>query len=736
MINSDIEIIDPDLLAEMSTISTREQMSARLNHTPGKSVLNRYVIDPWALQLNGSREVDDGPLLRNRTKSLQGGLTYDLRIQGQHTFAGLPGLGRLPVVKSFSLVPRKVSFGATFQSSEQAQVTIAETGLETVRPIERRQAGKLTGSIDYMPMPLVDLSFSANSDRDLLRRQIAAGVNIGRENGRTYDLRMTLAVPKNAAIPAGAVFAPARLAVKGLNKLNPSLTYSGGFGVVHDPAQRQPGDPEDIRSISNSANWDLRLTVPVGDAFKALFPEQHVTGARREQMLAEQRRLEDRNGRQGGGGDSGGGFPGGAPGGGFPGSGPGGGGTQPGNTGQDAGTSPGGGEDGKDGGNVSTEPPGGEEGKDGGNVSTEPPGGPADELLTPEERQRREEDRLLQAAEDRLEQERAEGREPAAPAPGAATGGGGFGLRSLFEPVVSVLRSTSPLKITHTSRTQSSYVRLLDKASFWYQAGFTSDIDSDESRYASSNLDEQQSLSLSTTTKATKQISVDLKYSSTDGRREQLNSESRTRREDWPDVQFSLSGMERWRFLGGRGSEGEGWLRSSSITVGYKRSLAVSGYTATVFNPTTTTTIQPRWTFTFPSGLSATLNANLKVDDVKSNGVLTTTSQSRYGVTVRHQFAAQRFLAKLGLYKPGASQNISMDVDLAYQTNRTERDSPGQAEVAPTGDKRLTLDPRFTYQISRNLSGALRLKYARSRNIATDQTSTTLGLGVEATFVF
>lgn len=717
VINSDIEIIDPDLLAAMSTISTREQMSARLNHTPGKSVLNRYVIDPWALQINGSREVDDGPLLRDRSKGLQGGLTYDLRIQGQHTFASFPLLGKLPVVKSFSLVPRKIALGATFQNSEQASITIAESGVQTVRPLERRRVGKLTGAFDYMPMPLLDLSFSANSDRDLLRRQYAAGVNIGQENGRTYDLRATLAIPKSGSIPGGAAFAPVRAAVRGLNKLNPSLTYSGGFGDVHDPAQRQPGDPENIRSISNSANWDLRLSVPIGDAVKAVFPERQVTGAQRDQLLAEQRRLEGQNARGPGEG---------APGGGFPGRGPGGGGGE--RSGSGGGTPP------------PAETPGATpEGKEDGNVS-QPPGTADDELLTPEERQRREDERLLAAAQERLEQERAEGRGPQEPGPAepAATGGGGggFHLRSLFDPFVSVLRSTSPVKVTRTVRTQSSYVRLLDKASFWYQTGFSSDIDSDESRYASSNFDRQESLSLSTTTKATKQISLDLKYTSSDGRREQLNSESRTKREDWPDVQVTVSGMERWRLLGGGGAEGDSWLRSSSVSIGYKRSLAVNGYTASVFNPTYTTTIQPRWTLTFPSGLSATLNANLKLDDVKSNGVMTTTKQARYGVTVRHQFAAERFLAKLGLYKPGASQNISMDVDLAYQTNRTERDSPGQAEVAPTGDKRLSLDPRFTYQISRNLSGALRLKYARSRNIATDQTSTTLGLGVEATFVF
>jgi hypothetical protein len=77
-----------------------------------------------------------------------------------------------------------------------------------------------------------------------------------------------------------------------------------------------------------------------------------------------------------------------------------------------------------------------------------------------------------------------------------------------------------------------------------------------------------------------------------------------------------------------------------------------------------------------------------------------------------------------------------MDVDLSYQSDRTDRSNPGQVATAPTGTKRINVEPRFTYQISRSLSGALRFKYGHSSNIATDQTSTSLGLGVEATFVF
>jgi hypothetical protein len=104
---------------------------------------------------------------------------------------------------------------------------------------------------------------------------------------------------------------------------------------------------------------------------------------------------------------------------------------------------------------------------------------------------------------------------------------------------------------------------------------------------------------------------------------------------------------------------------------------------------------------------------------------------------VRHEFKAQGLLAKLGLYRPGNQPTVTMDVDLSIQSNRTERIVEGAVTTqAPTGQKIISLNPRFSYQISRAVSGAVFFRYDRNANIATDLVTTTLGLGVEATFVF
>jgi hypothetical protein len=138
----------------------------------------------------------------------------------------------------------------------------------------------------------------------------------------------------------------------------------------------------------------------------------------------------------------------------------------------------------------------------------------------------------------------------------------------------------------------------------------------------------------------------------------------------------------------------------------------------------------------FHSGLTATLNATRTNDTSLSNGVNTELNRNRYGLNLRHQFRADTILSRLGLYRPGSSQSISMDIDLAYTQDRTDRLNPNGVVTAPTGTTSYSANPRFSVQVTRNLNAAVRFIFSRSKNIASNQSTTTLGLGLEATFVF
>ncbi len=673
--NSDIEIIDEEMRTAMSTVNKQERFSSRISHSPSKNVLARYFVDPWTMVVNGSRSRTDGPLDLKWQKNLQGSLNYDLRISSRYTLGNYPVLGAIPILRGLSLIPKKIALGANFTSSWSSNATIDEDGNVSPRPRVVTRPGALNASFDYKPANILDLTVTAKSDRDLLRESRTWGVNIGEENKRSYNLRMTVSAPRAKEMPSGKFFSPLRTMVRGLNKLRPSIQYTGGFADQHGPGIRQAGDDNSVRSVNNNGNWDFRFDLPAGDFFKRVIPEHKVSRSDRARLIDEQRRREQRAQHSG---DRTGSSPN----------------TGSSNTGEDL---------------------------------TD---------LTPEERRRRDEERLLQEAQDRLEEERAQGLVSKETTP-ALNSEGRINPLVVFGPVLNVFRNMTPVKMTVSNKKNSSYSRLQQTAPFWYQAGFANTLDVADSLYAAMSFQDRNDLNISTSTKVNKNISMDFKYGKNSSSRDQVGSRTQSLKKNWPDVSLSISGIEKWGVFGFKdGDQNSGWFRSSNVNFSYKRSLTVNNYTATVYNPTTSTTMSPRWTFNFHSGLTANINSTITKSDALSNGVLTTTNKLRIGLQLKHQFRAQSLLAKLKLYKPGNNPTVNMDVDISYQRDKTDRLNPGSKVSAPTGQVRYSVNPRFSYQISRSLNGAVRFNFSKSKDVATDRTTTSFGLGVEATFVF
>ncbi len=682
--NSDIEIIDEDIRNAQSTIETQERFSSRLSHSPSKAAILRYLVDPWTVSLNGSRSSSTRPLSTADSKTLQGQLNFDLRIAGKYSLGDYPVLKFIPLVNAFSVVPSKISFGANFNSTYRASSTIDNEGNELQRPVQVSRPGKLTASIDYNPLSILSLSANSNSDRDLLREYKKSGVNIGLENKRNYDLRMTIKPPSIKTLPKNKFMYPVRQVVKGLEKLRPSIQFTGSFQDMHDPSLQLPDDPDGIRNLSNSGNWDFRLSLPIGDLTKSLFPEKKFSQKQKDRMIENQRREEQKNRRRN----------------------------------SKASTSP----------------------EQSGETST--PAEVDDENLTPEERLRREEERLLEAAERSMEEDRDRGLTvPDADTPQDdnpdVSSGGGFNIPNPLSPVLSVMRNIQPIKATFTQRKNRFYGRSTIGADFWFKTGLASEFDIPDSSYSTGIWDVRESISLSTTTKINRNLSVDFKFNKTVSEKEQANSLSKNFKQDWPDASLSLVGMEKWKILGGGGdSPDAGLFRNANFNYSFKQTRSVNNMTETSHNPKVTITHNPRLSMTLKNGLVTTLTCNIGSDTKNSNGVLTETKNLRVSIQVRHQFKAQAFLAKVGLYRPGSNPTISMDVDLSFQNDKIQRTNPGGDASAPTGQQRIGFNPRFSYQISRSLSGSLRFMFSRNKNIATDQTTTSLGLGLEATFVF
>lgn len=355
--------------------------------------------------------------------------------------------------------------------------------------------------------------------------------------------------------------------------------------------------------------------------------------------------------------------------------------------------------------------------------------GPA---MSDAERLREQEEALLQEAIDREEEAAAQRGEK------TEQEGGGVSVPNPFTPLLNLLRNSQPVQVSYSVRDQSAYVRMMGNTDFWYRMGILNELDLPDTSYAARSLKDTRSISLSSGFKLNRNANIDVKFNRQDGSRTDNTNTTQDLQEDWPDLHLSLSGLERMGLFGGGGEESS--LRSANMDLGYKHSKSVSGYTESYYNPRTSTSISPRLNLAFRSGMSATLNVNHVSTDNDQNGTLSRSKQLSISAQIRHKFRAEGLLSKLGLYKPGNVPMVNLDVDLSFNRSRTSRWSPtSDREGDPdseTGSSSYSINPRLSYTITRNLSGAMRLIYSRNKVFESDTVTTTLGIGLEATFVF
>jgi hypothetical protein len=676
--NSDIEIIDEQLRSEQSSSDHRENFSVRLFHAPSSFVLLRYLIDPWSISLSGSRNENNTPLTRQDGESWQGAVSYDLNIKSKHQLGDLPMLGKVPVVKSVALLPSKISFNGNFSGSTQRVANFDVLADDFVdRPLNKTRTGSLSGTLAHKPLPVTDMNLTVRSDRDMFRPREVLGLNVGTETVFTQQFQIRFVTPNTLGLPKTWLFKPLNKAFGAVKKMRPSIDYQNAFTDDHSLNVMQEGDPPGTKNLQSSGDWTFRATVPINDFFRKLFPEKTELSAQERQALIDRQERQDR---------------------------------------QDAARG--------------LEVMGLEEFRT--TVLQDP-------TLTEAEVQARYDEWRLERAREAMEEEEQRARERGEAddqQTADADEGGGFSIPNPLSPVLSALRDLTPVQVNYSNRKSSGYQRFRDTAPFWYQLGFSQTIDEPDSLWVSRSYRSSYNLSLSTTAKLSRMMSVDMKFNKTRSENINVGTESRSYQQDWPDLNLSVSGLEKFGLLGG----GDGWLRSANLTMNYKFSRSVPNYTSVSFNPRENRVFAPRLNLTLQSGLSLSLNASQGSDRTMTAGALAVTDRFNVNLTLKHTFRAEGFLARLGLYKPGAQPTVNMDVDVSYSRDTTSRWNPdadfsGDPDTR-IGNSRIAVNPRFSYQITRNLSGALRLNYSRNKVDETDSVTSSFGLGMEATFVF
>ncbi|HPF34573.1 MAG TPA: cell surface protein SprA [Candidatus Krumholzibacteria bacterium] len=675
--SSDIEIIDEALRDAQSSIDERKSFSVRLSRPqPSGFAPLRYVLDPWQFSLSGSRSTSDTPLQRSTGDNLQGNVSYDLRLGPGRSLNDYPLLRRIPVVKAVNPFPTNISLSGAFTNTRRESSNLqTATGTFVEQPLNETRRGTLNAKIDAKPLPIVDAGLTIRSDRDLFRERRFWGLNVGEENTYNQQLRLSFGVPRHLGLPDNLVGRAITGFVGELNSLKPNVQFTGAFVDDHSPSVRRENDPANVSNIRSSGDWSVTFSVPLGDKFSRVFPKKvDVRQDERQRILREIQNQVRRD--------------------------------------------------------QITDP-----------ELQELVAQLAEPGLNPRDKQRLE-DRIVELARE-LERERREAVAGTAQADTTASlfaeEGGGFRIPNPLSPLMDLMRGVQPIQLNWTSKDEGAYTRYRGATTFWYEAGLTTDLEAPDSLYVSRDVTERITKKASTRLKFSRNMTMDVKFDESETHRVQAGGlATRTFNRSWPDLGFSLAGIEKWGIFGGGGADSP--IRSSNLDLTYKRTSSVAGETATQSNPKETLQLGPRWSTTFRSGMTAQLNLVLTFDDNENNGSLTKTNRTAVNAQVRHSFGAEGILSKLGLYRPGNSPMVTMTVDVSVSDDSVQRWQPGvDREGEPntvTGSSRISVVPSFSYNITRNLTGAMRMSYARDKVKESDTVTQRFGLGVEATFNF
>jgi len=678
--SSDIEIIDEALRSEQSSIDERQSFSVRLSRPqPSGFMPLRYVLDPWQFSLSGSRSTSNTPLQRSKSENLQGNVSYDLRLGSGRSLGDYPVLRSIPLVKAVNPFPTNLSLSGTFTNTRRESSNLqTATGDFIEQPLNETRRGTLNAKIDAKPLPVLDAGVTIRSDRDLFRERRLWGVNVGSETTYNQQVRMSIGLPRRLGLPDNWFGRPITAFFEELNTLKPNIQFTGSFVNDHSPSVQRAGDPEGVANIRSTGDWNVTFNLPVGDKFSRLFPKKvDVRDDERQRLLREIQNQVRRD------------------------------------------------------------------------QLTDPE---LQELVTQlaqpgldQREKERLENRIVELARE-LEKERRErvtgaGGEAEADTVASLFGeeGGGLRIPNPLSPLLDLARGIQPVQLSWTRKNEGAYNRFRGETTFWYDAGLTHELDAPDSLYVGRDLSERTTKKASTRFKFSRWMTLDVKYDISESRRVQAGGlATRNYARNWPDLGFSLGGLEKWGIVGGGGADGP--IRSSNVDVSYKKNRTINGQTATQSNPKETVQLGPRWNVTFRSGMTASLNVILTKDDTENNGSLTQTNRTSVTGQVRHSFGAEGLLSRLGLYKPGNSPKITMTVDVTVSDDSVNRWLPGEDRAGEphttTGTTRISVIPSFSYNITRNLTGSMRMNYGRDKVKESDTVTQRFGLGVEATFQF
>jgi hypothetical protein len=299
-----------------------------------------------------------------------------------------------------------------------------------------------------------------------------------------------------------------------------------------------------------------------------------------------------------------------------------------------------------------------------------------------------------------------------------------------------ILKDIRPLNITVQQRFNSSYSRIPYRPTYLYQFALTPSTGILD-RGEMIDKPDRQSTSLSITlvsgVQLTSNIDLSTRFGTTLTNSATQGSETESQTTTWPDLGFKWQGLERLGLF-------RAIFSSATASATFKQQTTESGRVGTTDTKKSTTTLSPSMMFGFKNGINSTLGASYNKDTTNNRGSITESGSFRVTLDFKKDFrGGTGFKLPIPFFAKEVkwTSTLNSDVRISYSRSSGKRYDEGSELFQPIPMvTSLSVSPGLTYHFSEALNGRFFVDYTRAYAQASDQTTTSLRVGISAVLRF
>gem|GEM_PF-1022864 len=617
MPNSDTELLDAGLQDSLQSTRESRLIATSLQKRGSKNVLLKYTIDKMTTNFTYNETRSATPASRDTSTSMSGAAGYSINWPARK-YITLPVLGWKFRwwINSFSA--RTAATRRTTQRWRNLNGTFRKD------PFLFAASLRNSGSVNYQPFQSLSSTFRMNQQRDAALKHTWLGINVGREIRRDYSTRVGWK-PK----------------FRFIRFLQPDVNVQSNYTEDSGPNVRRPGDPRDVRNVTNTRNGSLKMRFDVARYMKRLY------------AAFGWKVGDDKNG-------------------------------------------PG------------ARAPGDNYGRGRSGGRPRPSGRPAPVT-----------------------------RHGAQPADSSGTARADSTRHA--DPLVALrklgglLASLRPLNIGVTQRRSSNYSRIPGRPDLGYQLGLSSSsgvagFDKPE------RLLEVLGVTLDSGVQVTKDFDVSGRYSRNISDSDFRGNNTRSNNVSWPDVQVRWQGLERIGLM-------NRYFQTATANLNWKKSRQESGVKGeTPISTRENLQISPAMVLTWKNQMNSNLSVSYNKSTSDTRGAKSETTALGVTLDFRKQFrGGSGFKLPIPLFRKKIHWTGQLDANLSLAYTRTggkrfAEGTPFSEPIPKTTSLRVS--PTLSYNFSQALTGRAFIDYGRAFNETSNQTTTTVRVGVNAIFSF